>query len=251
MATEGSAMGREKRPDRDKNECNEHLVQRDEILREEYLKPTKYADITPEVQALAARLTKGFGDDQAKAVAIFYFIRDLKFGGSPIYAASKAVKCLERPLICASKAILQVALLRSVGIPARFHIWRGKFSGEVSKKISELLSLRRGSFKGSREIYHVTAEVYLDRWIIADATVDSALSKIIKPSEWDGKKDVFIEDFEVLEDLGSSADIPQRLIDLEAGRILPLHLRLLYPLLKRWFYRKLNRAFERVRRMGV
>lgn len=236
---------------RDRRIPKERVVRQEDILPEEYLKPTKYADITPEVQALAARLTKGFGDDQAKAVAIFYFIRDLKFGGSPIYAASKAVKYLERPLICASKAILQVALLRSVGIPARFHIWRGKFSGEVSKKISELLSLRRGSFKDSREIYHVAAEVYLGKWIVADATVDSALSKVIKPSEWDGKEDALMEDFEVLEDLGSSADIPPEIIELETGRFLPLHLRLLYPLLKRGFYRKLNRAFERARRMGI
>lgn len=217
----------------------------------EYLKPTKYADITPEVQALAARLTKGTSDDRTKALAIFHFVRDLKFGGSPIYSASKAVKRLKRPLICVSKAILQVALLRSVGIPARFHTWRGKFSEGVSKKISELLSLRGGSFKSSREIYHVAAEVYLGKWIVADATVDGALRKVIRPSEWDGKEDVFMKDFEVLEDLGSSADIPPEIIDLEAGRFLPLHLRLLYPLFKRGFYRKLNRVFERARRMGI
>ncbi len=42
---------------------------------EEYLRPTKYADMTSEVWALTARLTEGLSDDRTKAVAVFYFIR--------------------------------------------------------------------------------------------------------------------------------------------------------------------------------
>jgi len=42
-------------------------------------------------------------------------------------------------------------------------------------------------------------------------------------------------DFEIPEDLGGSADIPQRIVNLEAGRFLPLRPRSLYHLLKRGF----------------
>ncbi|RLG41138.1 MAG: hypothetical protein DRO05_04740 [Thermoproteota archaeon] len=68
----------------------------------------------------------------------FYFVRDIKWGASPIYRASEALRRKDEPRICVSKAILQLALCRNIEIPARFHYWRVKFSEEVVRRINEL-----------------------------------------------------------------------------------------------------------------
>ena len=219
------------------------------IVLEPYLEPTKYVDITQEIRIFAERLIEGSTCNIDAAIRIFKFIRDLKFGASPIYKASEVLRNRNKPLICVSKAILQVALYRSIGIPSRFHTWKVKFSDETVAKINNLLfSKSEKKFRGDRIIYHVAAEVYLDKWIVADATIDSKLNKVFDVHEWNGKDDYLLKGFTFLEDLGTSNDVPKLVLDVTSGKGLPVHLRIIYPVLMKIFNRKLNSFLEKIRR---
>ncbi|MHA1470496.1 MAG: transglutaminase-like domain-containing protein [Candidatus Asgardarchaeia archaeon] len=216
---------------------------------EPYLEPTKYVDITQEIRRFAERLIEGSTCNINAAIRIFNFIRDLKFGASPIYKASEVLRNRNKPLICVSKAILQVALYRSIGIPSRFHTWKVKFSDETVAKINNLLfSKSKKKFRGDRIIYHVAAEVYLDKWIVADATIDSKLNKVFDVHEWNGRDDYLLKGFTFLEDLGTSKDVPKLVLDVTSGKGLPVHLRVIYPVLMKIFNRKLNSFLEKIRR---
>jgi len=216
---------------------------------ESYLKPTRYVDITQEIRELAERLVNGSQNTLDAAIRIFNFVRDLKFGASPIYKASEVLRNKDKPLICVSKAILQVSLYRSIGIPSRFHTWKVRLSDETIAKMNKLLFPdSKKKFRGNRTIYHVAAEVYLDRWIIADATIDRGLSKIFDVSEWNGHDDYLLKGFTFLEDLGASEDIPQVVLDVTSGKGLPIYLRIIYPILAKAFNKKLNTLLEEIRR---
>ena len=216
---------------------------------ESYLKPTRYVDITQEIRELAERLVNGSQNTLDAAIRIFNFVRDLKFGASPIYKASEVLRNKDKPLICVSKAILQVSLYRSIGIPSRFHTWKVRLSDETIAKMNKLLFPdSKKKFRGNRTIYHVAAEVYLDRWITADATIDRGLSKIFDVSEWNGHDDYLLKGFTFLEDLGTSEDIPQVVLDVTSGKGLPIYLRIIYPILAKVFNKKLNALLEEIRR---
>ena len=215
---------------------------------DEFLSSSKYADITPEVRNLAEKLSKGTKNKREAAIKIFYFIRDLKFGASPIYKASEVLKHLNQPLICASKAALQVACCRALGIPSRFHTWKVSVSDDVISKINELLFAKsKRKFKKGGILFHVSTEVFLDRWIIADATIDRSLNLIFKIKDWDGETDVLLDGFEYLEDLGSSIDIPEIVIKFSKGSYLPFYLRPFAPFIMNMFNRRLNLIFKRIR----
>jgi len=47
----------------------------------------------------------------------------------------------------------------------------------------------------------MVAEVFLRRWIVADATVDFELHRVFRVNEWDGVRDVYLGFFEFLDDL--------------------------------------------------
>ena len=213
------------------------------------MESSEYVDITKDIQNFAKELTKGAINKVDAAVRIFNFIREIKFGASPIYKASESLKRRDKPLICASKATLQVALCRSIGIPSRFHTWKVKLSEDTVEKINELFFSRsKIKFRSNRTMYHVAAEVYLDKWIIADATIDSKLNKVFKVHEWNGRDDYLLEGFTFLEDLGTSKDLLQVVINISKGKGLPIHLRIVYPLIASIFNRSLNNLLERIRK---
>jgi len=105
---------------------------------EQYLRATKYVDSSPELLRLCEKIRENSRDEIESAISVFYFVRDIKWGASPIYRASEALRRKDEPRICVSKAILQLALCRNIEIPARFHYWRVKFSEEVVRRINEL-----------------------------------------------------------------------------------------------------------------
>lgn len=215
---------------------------------DEFLSSSYYANITSEVKEFAKKISSNAKSKVAVAVKIFDFVRDLKFGASPIYRASQVLKHLDEPLICASKAALQVACYRALGLPSRFHVWKVKVSDKTVRRINELLFTNsKKKFRGGFILHHVAAEVFIERWIIADATIDKSLCSVFEVSSWDGKSDVLLGGFDFLEDLGSFKDIPSFVVKLNKGAFLPLYLRLFSPLIIRSFNRKLNLLFDRLR----
>ncbi len=176
------------------------------IRFKQFLKSSAFCDCdNAEVHSAAKELTKGTKNDRETAVRIFYFVRDeLKFAYPSL---GKASDTLRRGYgTCSSKANVQVALLRSVGIPARFRLQlteaRLLFEGKVPPPFID------EEFSG--EVTHYLAEVYVDgKWLMADATFDKELDPK-RARDWNGKEHVAIlEEKEVFKERGTKVNIDQ------------------------------------------
>ena len=99
-------------------------------------------------------------------------------------------------------------------------------------------------------LYHMAAEIFLEKWVIADATVDKGLRKVFKVNEWDGVRDVYLDGFEYVDDLGSFRDVPRFVVDASRGKLLPFYLRPLAPLVLKIYNRNLNSLFKKIRRIN-
>ncbi len=92
------------------------------------LRPTTLMDCDSITVAAKARsLTRGMGDTQERAVALFYFVRDGiryqlvdEFPGEGYFRASSTLT--RGHGFCIPKAILLAALGRAAGIPTRLHV---------------------------------------------------------------------------------------------------------------------------------
>jgi len=160
----------------------------------------------PLVKATAEEISAEAKTPKDAAISIFYFVRDkisLSFL-DPWKTASETLRIGKGS--CLTKATLQVALLRSVGIPARFRIM--EFKGNDPEEWEGILPKFAVSRMPER-FPHYFAEVHLeDRWIMADATFDKALLPNIE--DWNGEKDVCsIKCEAILLDLGASASIEE------------------------------------------
>ncbi|MHA1188555.1 MAG: transglutaminase-like domain-containing protein [Candidatus Heimdallarchaeota archaeon] len=165
----------------------------------EFLEPTKYCDFNhTDIITKAKELTEKNKTPKEKALSIFHFVRD-KIDFLMEYEGEKASKILERKYgACGTKSVLQVSLLRSVNIPARFRIvslqkecLKGIVSEFYYNKIPEI-------------IQHSWCECYLSgKWIICDATMDKKITDIayqkgiftredIPTIDWDGEQDANI-----------------------------------------------------------
>lgn len=172
---------------------------------EEYLAADKLVDSNNHfVATTALKVTEEAETPKDAAVKIFRFVRDQISLAivNPWKIASETLRI--RRGSCLTKATLQVALLRSLGIPARFRVV--EFKGNDPEQWDGIMP----SFSVSRlpeRWSHIFAEIYLEgRWIMADATFDKAL--IPDTDNWDGEKDVCcIEPQDVLADLGAFVSI--------------------------------------------
>ena len=113
---------------------------------------------------------------------------------------------------CITKTNLQIALMRAVGIPARYHqvvlhkdVLKGILPDSIHKRIDE------------RIWYHPWCECYLSgKWVACDSYLDNALyeaacrkgilSKDKMPTiDWDGEGDLKIASSWMIEDVGTYA----------------------------------------------
>ncbi len=172
-----------------------------------YLEASLLCDLEePSVQRAAASVAAGAATDQEAAVRIYGFVRDeIKHAWVP--APQKASETLEfRRGDCWPKSILQVAMLRSLGIPSRFRwieYYKRLFRGIVPDAVYEGLS---DPFP-----FHVLAEVYIDnRWVLADATFDKQLCPD-RALAWDGSTDIIaLRPDEISRDLGFTTSFEER-----------------------------------------
>ncbi len=137
----------------------------------------------PDIVQAATTITAGVTDIQTKAVRIFYWVRDhIAYcieGDRPALAVLRDGRG-----VCVTKALLHVALLRAVGVPARL--------GHADYRSTVLRQMFPDAYMDRQpEIYplHTFAEVYLDgEWRTCDATVDRDFARDLgfQLNEFDG-----------------------------------------------------------------
>jgi transglutaminase-like putative cysteine protease len=174
---------------------------------EDFLRPSELCDSdNPLVKLTAEEITKNSKTPKDAAIEIFYFVRDkipLAFV-NPYTTASETLRL--RKGSCFTKATLQMALLRAVGIPARFRVmeFKGNDPNEWEGILPSLVVSRM-----PEQFPHYFAEVHIEgRWIMADATFDKSLIADIEG--WNGEEDVCsIEEEAILSDMGAFAFIEE------------------------------------------
>ncbi len=183
----------------------------DESVRR-FLQSSKLCDHDNDlVRQTAADLIQEARTPQEAAVKIYYFVRDdIKHEWVPMGQGASAT-LRSRAGDCWPKSILQVALLRAAGIPARYrwleyrkHLFAGLVPTAVYKGLADPFP------------FHVLAEAYLgNRWIKADATFD----RILRPDramDWDGSTDLIaLRPDEITRDLGFTTSFEERLPQIE------------------------------------
>ncbi len=184
---------------------------------ERFLQPDEYVDSgAPTVAAFARRVTDGAADDIAKAVRLYYAVRDdivytpyCDFRSDETFRASA---CLDRGSgFCVAKAALLAAASRAVGIPARVGF------ADVRNHLST--PRLRQAMGTDLFYYHGYAELYLGgKWVKATPAFDRGLCERfgVRPLEFDGREDSLFHPYdaagrrhmEYVRDHGPSADVP-------------------------------------------
>jgi len=182
------------------------LSYKHDVRLKQFLEPSAFCDCdNAEVNSTVKELTKGTKNDREATVRIFYFVRDqIRFAYPSLGKASGTLRLGYGT--CSSKANVQVALLRSIGIPARFRLQlteaRLLFGDKVPPPFID------EEFSG--EVTHYLAEVYVDgKWLMADTTFDKELDPK-RARDWNGKEHVAIlDEKEVFRELGTKVNIDQ------------------------------------------
>ncbi len=94
-------------------------------IMDAYLQATPFCDWkTPKIKELAKEICLGADTEKERALRIFSFVRDeIRYGINDIKTSATRTLRL-RTGECGTKTNLQIALLRVVEIPARFHVTR-------------------------------------------------------------------------------------------------------------------------------
>lgn len=146
--------------------------------RSRYLQPSELCDFDKcaGIGQKAGQLIQGCSNRRERFEKIFSFVKEMPYGLEDWDL--KASDIMHKGWgMCSGKTNLLVALLRSVGIPARYRVYRihadtalwGKF-GQAGDGVGRLNQL-------GQERDHVDCEVWLGRWIDCDPGRDSAMEK--------------------------------------------------------------------------
>jgi hypothetical protein len=163
----------------------------------------------PWLLKLAEEIVNGAATHEEKALRIFYYVRDqVRF--SIAYSRSTASGTLKRGYgDCVSKANVQVALLRSMDIPARFRMV--KVESVTLHHLAADFLYRQMPPTAS----HFCPECLLDgRWISCEAFLDKPLyegmlrkglitKEQVPTIDWDGKTNLIILRAWITQELGS------------------------------------------------
>jgi hypothetical protein len=146
--------------------------------RRTYLQPSELCDFdsSPQIKQKALELTRGYKTRRERFERLFAFVKELPYGFEDWDL--KASDILKKGWgMCSGKTNLLVAMLRSVGIPARYRVYRimadntlwGRLgdSGGQTGRLEEL----------GEERDHVDCEVWLGKWMACDPGRDSAMEK--------------------------------------------------------------------------
>lgn len=140
----------------------------------EFLKETEFCDFRhPTIQKLSHEICGKLHNDREKAVALYYWVRDNTLYRIGIWNRKASETLYEMEGTCTNKANLLIALLRANNIPAAYGMYKVKgqqyfgdanFLGKFVNKVSN----------------HIYSLVYLDKWIVVDASDDRWLSRSVQ-----------------------------------------------------------------------
>ncbi len=183
----------------------------------EFLQATDLLDADhPAVKVYAEHITNGARLDMQKAVRIYYMVRDSwKYNPYNVNMSADALRAssilARREGHCLDKAILMIALLRAVGVPARLRL---------AKVRNHIAAERLVEIFGTDELTpHGYVEVWLnDNWVKATPAFNQELCEKlgVEVLNFDGRNDSVFQEFdkaegkfmEYLEDYGAFADVP-------------------------------------------
>jgi hypothetical protein len=159
---------------------------------EPFLVPSKLCDADhPRIAERALSLAGSGDSERERAIAVYHFVRDEILYQMSQFSDTASDTLASRQGHCYQKANLQIALLRSLGVPAGFLTQRidpGVLRPFLSDQAMEILGRRTA---------HAWACVFLEgRWVSADATFDKRLLDFAlddhwrMQESWDGVRDV-------------------------------------------------------------
>jgi len=145
-----------------------------------FLAPSKLCDVDhPSIGETALSLVRSCKSQREKAIGVFHFVRDEILYQMCQFSDTASDTLASKRGHCYQKANLQIALLRSLGIPAGFVTQRidpGVLRPFLSDQAMRILGKRTA---------HAWACVFLDdRWIGADATFDRPLLDFALDDHW-------------------------------------------------------------------
>jgi len=148
---------------------------------EEYLQPSELCDFdrSPQIRAKAEELTEGCRTARQKFRRLFDFVKERPYGLEDwdVTASETLAKGWG---MCSGKANLLVALLRSIGIPARYRVYRINAEVGLWTKVTHQSELARRLGPAPRQQDHVDCEIWLGKWIACDPARDTALERGMK-----------------------------------------------------------------------
>ena len=183
---------------------------------EEYVEPTEFCDCSSvEIIEKSNSLVGHSSIPKDAAIKIFNFVRD-----EILFIADRADERASHTLqkgsgFCVTKSNLQIALLRAIGIPARYHhvhLRKEILSGVIPESIINLIP-------NGVITYHPWCECYInDNWVSCEALYQKELIAELRqggfityeqiPSiDWDGETDLIICTAWIVEDMGVSQNM--------------------------------------------
>ena len=149
--------------------------------RQEYLQPSDLCDFdrSPEIRAKAMELTKGCITTRQQFRQLFGFVKELPYGLEDWDVAASETLAKGWGM-CSGKSNLLVALLRSLGIPARYRVYRIKAEVNLWIEVTAERALlqRLGAAPSGQD--HVDCEVWLGKWHPCDPARDTSLERGMK-----------------------------------------------------------------------
>jgi len=181
---------------------------------DEFLNPTELCDCeNPKITKTAKKVTEGASTPREAAQKIFLYVRDEVLFGLDNFDL-KASETLNRGYgQCVNKANLQIALLRSIDIPARYH--RVVLTKDCLKGIVPNITFNSIP---ERIWWHPYCEVYLEeKWTSCETLFDKRLYEAaikeniisqdqIPSIDWDGASDLTQVSHWILEDGGTHSN---------------------------------------------
>jgi len=178
---------------------------------DKYLSPTGLCDSdSQKIRKKARKIIKDAKTPKEAAIKIFYFVRDHILFAMDNFDV-KASETLERGVgQYVTKTNLQVALLRAMGIPARYHL--AVLSKDCLKGLIPEFAYRNAPEK---LWWHPWCECFLSgRWVSCDSLLDKKLyddackkgiisKEQIPTIDWDGENDLNMTSAWILEDKGA------------------------------------------------
>lgn len=194
-----------------------------ELPLSEYLRPGTYLDSDhPAIRAFVATHTTASQDDQAKAVSLYYAVRDgYRYNPYILHLREADLKAsaivARKDGHCVDKASIYAAACRAVGIPSRLHFANVRNHIGTSK-LEHYLQTDILAFHGYAEIW------LHGRWVVATPAFNKELCAHlgVAPLEFDGETDALFQAYatrkgeaepqrfmEYLHDHGHFPDLPK------------------------------------------